>query len=317
MSPNKSPLGTAIEFDGSVQSGDLETLLGRSVIDLNKDPSAKFDNIKYALVWKPDTKLFDRLPSLEVVFSAGAGVDHIFEAGSVPDVPIVRFVGHSLTNQMSEWVCLQCLMHLRRQREYDRLQEQRIWKELTRFLTSDITIGIMGLGELGQDSARKLTALGFTVIGWSRTKKSIEGVECFGGDELDAFLARTDFLVGLLPLTSETKGIYNRNLFEKLNRENPLGGPVFINAGRGGSQVDRDIISCLEDKTLIGASLDVFETEPLPQSSPLWNFENTYLTPHAAAVSDVNALGSHLLRQIERYEQGLPLEHLVDRTIGY
>jgi len=304
--------------DGTIKAGNLEAALdGRKVIDLNENPAISLEEIKYALVWKPDAKLFHKLPALEVLFSAGAGVDHIFQASSVPDIPIVRFVDHSLTTQMSEWVCLQCLMHLRRQRDYDRLQKNHIWKEVTQPAANDITVGIMGLGELGKDAAQKLNALGFKVAGWSRSKKAIDNVDCYGNNELDKFLAQTDILLGLLPFTPQTKGIYNRAMFEKLNRDNQLGGPVFINAGRGGSHVETDIIACLRDETLSAVSLDVFEIEPLPQDSPLWNFENAILTPHSAAVTDIDALGKHLAHQLERYESGLPLEHIVDRKSGY
>lgn len=314
----KPPLLMAIEFDGSVQSGNLEKALGgRKVIDLNQTPEANLDRVKYAMVWKPKPELFDRLPALEIIFSAGAGVDHIFEANNVPNVPIVRFVDHSLTTRMSEWVCLQCLMHLRKQREYGRLQQQKSWKELAQPMAEEITVAIMGLGKLGMDAAAKLQALGFNVIGWSRTKKTVEGMDCYSESELDEFLARSDILVGLLPLTKDTHGIYRRSLFEKLNRKSLLGGPIFINAGRGGSHVEADIISCLRDKTLIATSLDVFEVEPLPASSPLWDFENAILTPHSAAVTDINALGKHLARQLNRYESGQKLEHLIDRTSGY
>ncbi|MFK5979607.1 MAG: glyoxylate/hydroxypyruvate reductase A [Rhizobiaceae bacterium] len=314
----KSPLLMAVEFDGSIKTGNLETALdGRKVISLSENSSISLEEIKYALVWKPDSELFNRLPALEVIFSAGAGVDHIFQAGKLPDIPIVRFVDHSLTTQMSEWVCLQCLMHLRRQRDYDKLQRAHDWKDLPQPKAAEITVGIMGLGELGKDAAQKLNALGFKVTGWSRSKKAIENVECYDNDELDTFLARTDILVGLLPFTPQTKGIYNRAIFEKLNRNNQFDGPVFINAGRGGSHVETDIVACLRDNTLSAVSLDVFEIEPLPENSPLWDFENAILTPHSAAVTDINAMGKHLARQLERYETGVALEHVVDRAIGY
>src|SRR5690606_38761434 len=154
---------------------------------------------------------------------------------------------------------------------------------------ADLTVGIMGLGVLGSDAARKLKVMGFNVIGWSKSKKSIEGVETFAGPELDAFLGKTDILVGLLPLTSETSGIFDAGLFSKLRRGGALGAPVFINAGRGGSQVEADLLKALETGTLKGASLDVFETEPLPSNSPFWTMDNVEMTPHSAADSDVGA----------------------------
>lgn len=293
--------------------------LGRPIIvpaDGGKHPDT-FHGVKYALVWKPDTDLFARLPDLEVMFSLGAGVDHILNGQDVPDVPIVRFVDHTLTTRMSEWVVLQCLMHLRQQRHYDALQWRAEWRELPQPEAAEVTVGIMGLGVLGRDAAQKLKALGFNVIGWSRTLKQLEGIECFDADGLDAFLSRTHFLIGLLPLTSQTTGIFNRRLFEKLKRHEEIPSPVFINAGRGGSQVESDIVTCLNEGILGGVSLDVFETEPLPADNPLWKMESAILTPHAAAVSDIRALAEHVKRQIARYESGLPLEHLVDRALGY
>ncbi len=315
-----SPLLIDIKFSSVRQSNDLTAeKLGREVIFPNdgRDHPRIFDGVKYALVWKPDQDLFVRLPDLEILFSLGAGVDHILNGQDVPDVPIVRFVDHSLTTRMSEWIVLQSLMHLRQQRKYDALQDQAKWQELPQPQASEITVGIMGMGVLGQDAASKLQTIGFNVIGWSRTKKSIEGMECFGKSDLDEFLGKTDFLVGLLPLTAETRGIFNRNVFARLRKQGELASPVFINAGRGGSQVEVDILACLDDGTLGGVSLDVFEHEPLPQDSPLWHKSNAILTPHASAVSDIRALVVHVRRQIERHERGEQLEHVVDRTLGY
>lgn len=306
---------TAAEKLGNIRDG----LDGRPVIDwANGERPDSLTGVKYALVWEFDHDLFDRMPDLEVIFSAGAGVDKIMTNPALPDdVPIVRFVDHTLTTRMSEWVCLQCLMHLRQQRRYDEQQRSRKWQEVTQPQASEITIGIMGMGVLGQDAAQKLRMLGFNVIGWSRNKKQIDGIECFDENETDAFLASTHYLVGLLPLTDATRGIFNRGVFEKLARHPVLPSPIFINAGRGGSQMEIEINSCLEDGTLGGISLDVFETEPLSSDSPLWQFDNAILTPHVAANSDVIALGRHVENQIKRYENGDGLEYLVDRYVGY
>ena len=174
----------------------------------------------------------------------------------------------------------------------------------------------MGLGVLGQDAAAKLSMMGFQVIGWSRSAKTIAGIQTFAGGELDAFLARTDILVGLLPLTAETRGIFDRRIFAGLRRDGALGGPVFINAGRGGSQVEDDLIAALNDQTLLAASLDVFETEPLPASSPFWSMANVFMTPHSAASTDLRALYAHVERQMLRHENGEDFEHVVDRRHG-
>ncbi|MDY6960841.1 MAG: glyoxylate/hydroxypyruvate reductase A [Pseudomonadota bacterium] len=289
---------------------------GRDVLrasDRDQDLSAA----GYAIVWKPDADLFRRAPNLQVLFSGGAGVDHILAMPDLPDLPIVRFVDQSLTTRMSEWVVLQCLSHLRQAPRYLKQQRDRVWRELPQPEARDLTVGVMGLGVLGQDSATKLKMMGFDVVGWSRRKKELPGIETFDADGIDAFLSRTDILVGLLPLTPETRGLFNAALFSKLRKGGRLGAPVFINAGRGGSQVEADVLAALQEGTLGGASLDVFETEPLATDSPLWAMDNVIITPHAASASDAAALFRHAERQIDRIEAGQPLEHLVDRGTGY
>jgi glyoxylate/hydroxypyruvate reductase len=289
---------------------------GRKVLHAS-DKSADLADARYAVLWKPDLDLFERAPNLQVLFSGGAGVDSILTVPGLPDLPIVRFVDESLTTRMSEWVVLQCLGHLRQAPAYLAQQRARVWRELHQPEAKELTVGIMGLGVLGQDSAHKLKIMGFDVIGWSRTRKTIDGIETFDAGELDAFLARTDILVGLLPLTEETRGIFNASLFSKLRQGGALGKPVFINAGRGGSQVEADLIAALEGNVLGGASIDVFNQEPLPADSAFWAMDNVIITPHAASASDVRALFRNAEVQLERFERDEALQHVVDRTSGY
>jgi glyoxylate/hydroxypyruvate reductase A len=176
----------------------------------------------------------------------------------------------------------------------------------------------MGLGNLGADAAEVLKILGFKVSGWSRLEKSIPGVSCFHGtDGLAPFLNQTNILVCLLPLTAETRHILNRNLFAMLDRDSPLGAPVLINAGRGGLQNETELLACLNDGTLGAATLDVFETEPLPQDSPFWTHPNVLLTPHNAADTDPDAISKYVAAQIERHEAGHALQNVVDLKRGY
>jgi glyoxylate/hydroxypyruvate reductase A len=174
------------------------------------------------------------------------------------------------------------------------------------------------MGVLGRDAAEVLVRLGFRVAGWSRRPANVAGVESFAGaEQRDAFLARTDVLVCLLPLTGETRGILSMPLFGKLARGGALGPPVVINAGRGGLQVEADIVAALDDGVLGGVSLDVFEVEPLPKTSPLWLHPKAILTPHAAAWSAPEALVPPILAQIDAYEAGGPLRNAVDRDAAY
>jgi glyoxylate/hydroxypyruvate reductase A len=276
--------------------------------------------IAYALVWRPPEGLLARLPNLRVIFSLGAGVDHLVFQKDLPDVPIVRVVNPDLTQRMTEWVVLQVLMHHRRQRAYDLSQREGHWRELRQPPAADVRVGVMGMGVLGRDAAEVLVRLGFRVAGWSRKPSAMAGVESFhGAGGLDAFLARTDILVCLLPLTPETRGILSMPLFRKLARDGALGrGPVIINAGRGGLQVEADIVAAVEDGTLGGASLDVFEREPLDPASPLWRVSNSVIiTPHVAATSEPAAIMPLILDQIRDFEAGRPLRNLVDLKRAY
>jgi glyoxylate/hydroxypyruvate reductase A len=176
----------------------------------------------------------------------------------------------------------------------------------------------MGLGALGSNAARALKHLGFRVSGWSGSPKAIDGIQSFHGRaQLDAFLAGADILVCLLPLTSDTRQILNRELFSKLNRNSPLGAPVLINAGRGGLQNEADILQCLDDGTLGAASLDVYAHEPLPPDSPFWTHSKIVLTPHNAADTDPDEISKYVAQQIERFEDGGALENVVDPAKGY
>jgi glyoxylate/hydroxypyruvate reductase len=231
---------------------------------------------------------------------------------------VVRIVDPDLTMRMTEWVVLEVLRHHRQSARYAESSARRAWEPLRQWSAAKIRVGIMGLGELGRDSARALRALGFPVSGWSRSPKAIAGVACYAGiDGLDAFLKDTDILVALLPLTDETRGLIDRDLIDRLSRRGPLGAPVLINAGRGGLQVEADIDAAMRDGRLAGASLDVFASEPLPADSPLWTAPNLIITPHIAAESDPIALSANVLAQIAAFERGEPLQNLVDRARGY
>lgn len=275
--------------------------------------------VHYVASWKHPEGSLAGLPNLAAIFSLGAGVDHLFADSRLPEVPIARVVDPDLTTRMSEYVVLHCLMQLRQQRRYDRQQRERIWDD-DRFQPAarEVRIGIMGLGELGLDAARKLKVIGFDVAGWSRSAKTVDGLATFAGEAgMAAFLARTDILVCLLPLTPETRGVLNRELLAKLARDGRLGGPVLINAGRGGLQVEADILAALDAGELGAAVLDVFETEPLPQDSPLWSHPRVTVTPHNAAMSAPEAIAGLIAAQIRRLEAGEPLRNLVDPARGY
>lgn len=275
--------------------------------------------VHYAVSWKHPPGALAGLPNLAAIFSLGAGVDHLLSDDRLPDAPVVRIVDPDLTGRMSEYVVLHALMHLRQQPRYLAQQRKALWDDdRAQPAAREVRVGVMGLGELGRDAARKLAVMGFDVAGWSRRPREVDGIATYSGAEgLDAFLRRTDILVVLLPLTEETRGVLDRKLFSRLARDGRLGGPVLINAGRGGLQNEADILRALEEGQLKAASLDVFVQEPLPADSTFWAREDVIVTPHNAAMSAPEAIAAQIAEQIRNVEAGLPLRNVVDRSLGY
>jgi glyoxylate/hydroxypyruvate reductase A len=282
--------------------------------DQNLDPA----EVRYAAVWKPRAGELAGFPNLRVIFNLGAGVDALIADTSLPKLPIVRVAVDDLTRRMTEYVVLHVLAHHRQELYLRESQREKRWAPKYQWPAGAISVGLMGLGNLGADAAEALKILGFKVSGWSRNAKNIAGVSCFhGADGLEPFLKQTNILVCLLPLTAQTRHILNRNLFAMLDRDSPLGAPVLINAGRGGLQNEADLLACLNDGTLGAATLDVFETEPLPPDSPFWTHPKVWLTPHNAADTDPDAISRYVAAQIGRHEAGQALQNVVDLGRGY
>jgi glyoxylate/hydroxypyruvate reductase A len=274
--------------------------------------------IAYACVWNPPHGLLAGFPNLKAIVNLGAGVDHLLADPALPQVPLARVAHADLTERVTEYAVLHVLMHHRRQGLYDSQQRGRIWRTHDQPAASEVSVGIMGLGTIGSHAAGALASLGFRVAGWSRTPKNLPGIETFHGNAgLDAFLARTEILVCLLPRTHETEGMLNLTLFRKLKCDGPAGGAFLVNAGRGRLQMDADIVTALDDGVLAGATLDVFQHEPLPPESPLWTHPKVTITPHNAGDISPRVFAPNVIAQVERFERGLPLENAVDRSRGY
>jgi glyoxylate/hydroxypyruvate reductase A len=274
--------------------------------------------VRYAAVWKPKPGALAAFPNLAAIFNLGAGVDAVVADLTLPPVPLVRVAVDDLTKRMTEYVVMHVLMHHRRQGYYAESQREKIWAPKLQWAARDLRVGVMGLGVLGRDAAEVLARIGFDVAGWSNTWKSIPGIKCFAGEsQLPEFLARTDVLVCLLPLTPQTRGILNRRTFSKLARDGKLGGAVVINAGRGGLQNEDDLLAALDDGTLLAVTLDVFHTEPLPADSLFWSHPKVTLSPHNAADTDPDAISVYVAEQMAAFERGEPLQNVVDRKTGY
>ncbi|MEE8272498.1 MAG: glyoxylate/hydroxypyruvate reductase A [Alphaproteobacteria bacterium] len=272
-------------------------------------------DIRYALTWNPQPGLLASLPNLQVIFSLGAGVDGILTDPDLPPaLPLVRMVDQSLTEGMTEYVVLHVLDWHRQAAAYRAQQRKSLWRPRLERLARERKVGVMGLGELGRHAALALAALKFDVAGWSRTPKTIDGVTCFhgAGRGFTRFLAASEILVCLLPLTKATAGILGAATFDRLPR-----GAYLINAARGSHLVETDLLAALGSGQIAGATLDVFGDEPLPRGHPFWRDPRITITPHVASVTHARTAARSVAAQIGRFQADAPLDHLVDRKAEY
>ena len=272
------------------------------------------DDIEFVLTWNHPVGEFAKFKNLKCIASLGAGIDHILRDPNLPDgVPMTRVVQSTMPQFMSEYVILSVLHYCRQFDIYKNDQAAKRWQSRIPQLARDIRIGIMGMGQLGADAARKLVQLEFIVAGWSRTLKNIDGVESFAGDEaLDDFLSRTNILICLLPLTTATRGILNSRTFEKLPA-----GAYLINVARGAHLIEEDLLAALDSGYLSGACLDVFQTEPLPEDHPFWSHPNIMITPHISSITDPLAVMPQILENYQCMKTGQTLMHVIDKNRGY
>ncbi|MDI5936104.1 2-hydroxyacid dehydrogenase [Halomonas kalidii] len=271
------------------------------------------EQVRYLAAWQPPENIAETFPNLELVFSVGAGVDQ-FDLSRIPEhIPVVRMIESGLVAGMVEYATLAVLAAHRDWLTYANQQRERIWKPLPVRTANTRRVGVLGMGTLGKAVLVKLRDFGFQCAGWSRSGQSLPGIECFAGEQdLGDFLARTEILVCLLPLTDETRGILSQQLFRQLPQ-----GAVMINLGRGDHLVEADLLDALDRHHLSAAILDVCSVEPLPQEHPFWTHPKVMLTPHIASMTQPDTSAEAVLDNLRRHREGLPLVGLVDRARGY
>jgi len=308
----------ALLFKSDIDRGDAWQRYLRALapdLDLREWPEIGDPaDIEYALVWQPAKGELKCCPNLKVIFSIGAGIDHLSSDPELPKhVPVVRMVEPGLTAGMIEFVVMSVLYHHRFMLDYAQQRRSHEWAEIEQIPAGERRIGILGLGVLGSAVAAKLTGFGFPVAGWSRSRKELPGIETFcGPDGFLPFLRRTDFLICLLPLTPETENILDARAFGALPR-----GAIFISVGRGREVVEEDLLAALDSGQLGGASLDVFREEPLPPDSPFWDHPRVAMTPHIGSMTIAKTACESVIENIRRFEAGQPLRYVIDTKTGY
>ncbi|MPZ11278.1 MAG: glyoxylate/hydroxypyruvate reductase A [Kiloniellaceae bacterium] len=291
----------------------LQSLLPEVDVRLWDDPGDR-SKVEYAVVWQPPPGGLKSFPNLKVIVSMGAGIDHVLRDPELPrHLPIIRTVGPDLRQRMREYVLLHVLRLHRRLPETEASFRRKEWNQLITPVAPERPVGVLGLGNMGADSASHLAHIGFEVHGWSRRPKNVAGVICHSAAEgLDRLLKRVEILVCLLPLTPQTTGILNKELFAKLPE-----GACLINAGRGQHLVEEDLIPALDSGQLGGATLDVLQVEPAAEDHPFWTHPKILLTPHIASLIDPE-VGSRLIAaNLKLFMAGKPVPDMVDVAQGY
>jgi glyoxylate/hydroxypyruvate reductase A len=269
--------------------------------------------VEYLVAWQVSAEFLAALPNLQVLFSIGAGIDHLDMSAVSPEIALVRMVEPGIFSGMIEYVTLSVLALHRNLPDYLRAQVAASWQPVPVVPAADRRVGVMGLGILGRAVLERLGTFGYSRYGWSRSPKEIPGIACFAGAAgLERFLNLCDILVCLLPLTAETRGVLDRRLLAALPR-----GASLINVGRGGHLDDQALLEALDSGHVSAAILDVCEPEPLPSSHPFWRHPRIWLTPHIASMTQPETAARVLLENIRRHRRGELPHGLIDRHRGY
>ena len=268
--------------------------------------------IRYLVAWQADDVALT-LPNLEVVFSIGAGVDQLDLSRIPAHLPVVRMIEPGIVDGMVEYVTEAVLAIHRDLFDYALQQQARQWKPMPLRPAASRRIGVLGLGMLSTAVLERLRLFGFACAGWSRSQHTIEGVECFAGAAtLDAFLARTDVLICMLPLTDETRGLLDRRVFAALPK-----GASIVHVGRGPQLAANDLLEAMDRGQIHSAVIDVTDPEPLPADHPLWTQPRVRITPHIASVTSAIPAADALLENLRRHRAGEPMIGQIDRARGY
>lgn len=271
------------------------------------------EEVRHALVWLPPSGFFAALPNLELIINLGAGADAILGHPELPDVPVVRIADPEMSRMMASYVVLSVLRYYRDFPEFERAQKAGHWRYIHPREPREVRVGVMGLGELGRVAASELARWGFEVRGWARTRKEIEGVTTFAGEDgLGDFLRDLEIVVVMLPLTSETRGLIDSAFLARMPR-----GVKLVNVARGEIIDEAALLAALESGRVAAATLDAFASEPLPADHPFWGMEEVLVTPHLASVAIPSTAAAQVADNIRRARAGLPLINEVGRVRGY
>lgn len=271
------------------------------------------EDVEFIATWKPHKDYIKEFPNLKVVQSVGAGIDHLLHTEIPDSVKVTRIVDSALKQEMFEHVLACVMTSMKNLLTYHKNQLQQEWNPKKYTSIYETTITILGLGEIGKLVAERFVALGFRVKGWSNSQKNMNGVATFVGKEgLNSAIANTDFIINILPLTTETESILNYKFFNQCSKQT-----VLINVGRGAHLVEKDLLIAIDEKQIKEAYLDVFREEPLPENHPFWSNKNIYITPHIASVTNATTALQQVATNYNKLKNMETLENEVSLDKGY
>ena len=267
----------------------------------------------YAVVWAPPQQFMDEQQGIKALFNIGAGVDALLQRRLPQGARVVRLDDAGMAVQMAEYVCHAVIRHFREFDQYEASMRAGQWAYRKPRLRQDFAVGVMGLGVLGERVAKALAQFDFPVNGWSRSPKAIDGVRAFtGAEQFNAFLGASRVLVNLLPLTSDTTNLINKDTLARLQQ-----GACVINVARGAHLVDEDLLAAIASGHVAGATLDVFRTEPLPAGHAFWSHPRITITPHTSARTLREESIAQIVGKIGALSRCEPIAGIVDAGRGY
>lgn len=267
-----------------------------------------------ALVWGPPPGLLASCEGLRLIISLGQGVDHILQDQQLPKtVPICRLVDPDMAHALSQWVIAVLLDHVRDGPAYREQAERRVFQPRPQTQTQGLPVAVYGLGAIGRVIAARLAAIGFSVLGWAASQKTLPDIDCHSGETgWQHCLQTARAHICILPLTGHTKGLFDAPAFAQMPKAS-----YFINGGRGGHVAEEDLLAAIQTGHLAGAALDVFRTEPLPEDHPFWSEPRIAIWPHVAARTNPDTAAAQIITAIKAVLAGQQPQNLVDRTRGY
>ena len=277
-----------------------------------------YESISIAMIWKLPNNEFKKLINLQLIFSLGAGVDHILKLSSYDHTPIVRIKDPNMRDRMFNHALSQILTYQLKLSSYSNAQQKKIWlderlDERITALNHNLTVGVLGLGYIGNYVAKKLKNLGYNIIGYRKTKTtSNKNFPVFFNESLEKFIIKSDIILSILPATSETNNLIDKKFLLKLKKKSLL-----INIGRGSTVNENDLMDHVNSNIDSYASLDVFKNEPLNKNHKFWKHPNITVTPHIAAITDVESSIEYMFDRFNDYVKVGNIKSDVSLKKGY